>query len=108
MAVFGLGAVGFGALFAAKGLGIETIIAVDLIPARLELALALGATHVFQGSDPDIVAAIKAVTPHNAGPMFAVEATGNMRVLRTAHAALSNRGHLLRCVHALGVWKVFS
>jgi len=49
--VFGLGAVGLAGLMAAKALGCDPIIAVDLNPARLELARGLGATHTFDPAD---------------------------------------------------------
>ncbi|KAM0747507.1 alcohol dehydrogenase [Meredithblackwellia eburnea MCA 4105] len=97
IAVFGIGAVGMGAVFAAAYLGVETIIVVDLVPERLELAKKLGATHSVNGKDSDVVAQIKKLTPYNAGAAYAVEATGNVRVLKTAHDALANRGHLLSC-----------
>lgn len=96
IAVFGLGAVGIGAIFAAKYLGVETIIAVDIVPSRLELAKTLGATHAISGKDKDVAEQIKALTPYNAGSTYAVEATGNTLVLKTAHTALANRGHLVR------------
>lgn len=44
--IFGLGAVGFGAVAAAKQAGCRRIIAVDRIPERLELARKFGATEV--------------------------------------------------------------
>ncbi|KAL8290412.1 hypothetical protein RQP46_002670 [Phenoliferia psychrophenolica] len=97
IAVYGLGAVGMGAIFAAKALGLTTIVAVDIVPSRLALALSLGATHAINGMDKDQVEQIKALTPYNAGTTFAVEATGNVRVLKTAHTALANRGHLVSC-----------
>lgn len=45
-AVFGAGAVGLSAVLAARLAGAETIVAVDRVPARLELAKEFGATHV--------------------------------------------------------------
>jgi len=47
IAVFGLGGVGLGGIMAAKTAGCDPIIAVDLNPARLEVAKELGATHTF-------------------------------------------------------------
>lgn len=44
--IFGLGAVGFGAIAAAKQAGCRRIIAVDRISDRLELARKFGATEV--------------------------------------------------------------
>jgi len=44
IAIFGAGAVGLSAVMAAKIVGATRIIAVDVVPSRLELALELGAT----------------------------------------------------------------
>lgn len=112
--MYGLGAVGIGAMLAAKYLGVQTsaalllpppcphltskstVICVDIVPSRLELALSLGATHTINGRDSDVAAQIKALTPFNAGSMYGVEATGSVAVLKSAHDALANRGHLVR------------
>jgi len=48
--VMGLGGVGLGALMAAKVAGCKTIIAVDRVESRLELARELGATHTLNTS----------------------------------------------------------
>lgn len=98
VSIFGVGAVGIGALFAASSLNVGNIIVVDIVPSRLELAKSLGATHVINGMDKDVVAQIKALTKWGSGTNYAVEATGNVGVLKTAYAALANRGHILRCV----------
>ena len=50
--IFGTGAVGLAAVMAAKLAGADPIIAVDINIERLSLALRLGATHTFNGSDP--------------------------------------------------------
>lgn len=43
------------------------------------------------------MAKIRAVCKGGAGVAHAVEATGNTRVLKSAYAALSNRGFLVSC-----------
>lgn len=96
IAIFGIGAVGIGALFASAYLGIKTIIVVDIVPSRLELARSLGATHCVNGKDKDVVKQIKALTAYNSGTNYGIEATGNVHVLKTAYAALANLGHLVR------------
>ncbi|ORY75306.1 S-glutathione dehydrogenase [Leucosporidium creatinivorum] len=95
--ITGLGAVGFGALFAAAHLKLETIVVVDIVPSRLELAKSLGATHAFNGMDKDVVEQVKAVTKYGGGVNYAVECTGNVRVLKTAYDATANRGHVVSC-----------
>jgi Zn-dependent alcohol dehydrogenase len=49
--VAGLGAVGFGAIMAAQLVGCKTIIAIDQIDSRLELARQIGATEVLTTAD---------------------------------------------------------
>jgi len=61
-AVVGLGGVGFSSLLAAVAAGAREVVAVDRLPAKLELARELGATHVFDARDPDVVATVKAAT----------------------------------------------
>ncbi len=53
IAVFGVGAVGLSAVMAAVVKGCTTIIAVDLLEERLELAKRLGATHTIDASETD-------------------------------------------------------
>ncbi len=45
IAVFGLGTVGMSAIMAAKICGCKTIIGIDVVPQKLDLAKELGATH---------------------------------------------------------------
>lgn len=44
-AILGMGAVGLAALLAAKAQGVENVIAVDIVDAKLDLAKSLGASH---------------------------------------------------------------
>ncbi len=91
IAVFGAGAVGLSAVLAAQVAGASTIIAVDVVPARLELAKSLGATHIVNSSSDNPVQVIRELT--GAGVDFSVEATGRPEVLRNAVDALRSRGH---------------
>ncbi|CEQ39781.1 SPOSA6832_01339, partial [Sporobolomyces salmonicolor] len=97
ISIIGVGAVGCAALFAAVYLGIKTIVVVDLVDKRLELAKSFGATHTFNAKDPEIVKKIKALTPYNMGTEYSVECTGNKAAIMTAWEALANRGHLVSC-----------
>jgi aryl-alcohol dehydrogenase len=74
IAIFGCGAVGLSALMAAKIVGCETIIAVDIHQNRLELAKELGATYVLNSKELDVVKEIHSIT--GGGVDYAVEATG--------------------------------
>ena len=53
-----VGGVGLSALLGSVAVGAGRIVAVDTSPAKLELARTLGATDVFDATDPSCVAAI--------------------------------------------------
>ncbi|MGH8384251.1 MAG: NAD(P)-dependent alcohol dehydrogenase [Pseudomonas sp.] len=89
-AAFGSGAVGLSAVLAAKVAGATVIIAVDVVPSRLKLALELGATHVVNSKDEDPVEAIRGIT--GGGVDFALESTGIPAVLRQSVDALGGLG----------------
>jgi S-(hydroxymethyl)glutathione dehydrogenase/alcohol dehydrogenase len=91
--VFGLGGVGLSALLAAKALGAAPIIAVDVVPEKLELARTLGATHVFDARSADVIAEVRALTGGK-GVDYAVEATGNSIAMETAHEVVRTGGGL--------------
>ena len=87
--VFGVGSVGLAAVMAAQCTGATTIVAVDLQPARLELALELGATHAVDARE-DPIAAVKEICGGLAN--FSLECTGNVDVLRLAADSVGMRG----------------
>lgn len=89
-AAFGAGAVGLSAVMAAVASGATTVIAVDVVPSRLELAMEIGATHVVNSQEEDPVERILELT--NGGVDFAVESTGIASVMAQAVAALRPRG----------------
>ncbi|OTG80328.1 NAD(P)-dependent alcohol dehydrogenase [Acinetobacter sp. ANC 4648] len=89
---FGAGAVGLSALLAAKICGATTIIAVDIVESRLELAKELGATHVINSKNVDSVQAIKDIT--EGGVAFALESTGRPEILKQGIDALGILGKL--------------
>ena len=82
LAVFGTGGVGLSAVMAGVIAGCTTIVGVDIKPKRLELALELGATHVVDASQRDVVAEIQRIS--GLGVDFALETTGSVEVLRQA------------------------
>lgn len=89
LGVFGAGAVGLSAVMASKLAGASTIVAVDVIPRRLELARELGATHTFDGSDPDVAEQVAAVS---GGLDFALDTTAVPAVVDTAVRSLGIGG----------------
>lgn len=62
IAILGTGGVGLSAVMAARLVGAKRIIAVDINPARLDLARELGATDVIAADTPDVAQQIRAVT----------------------------------------------
>ena len=65
VAIFGVGGVGLSAVVAAKTLGANPIIAIDLDDEKLAFAKEFGATHTINAGATDPVAAIKALTTHS-------------------------------------------
>ena len=77
LVIAGTGAVGLSGLMAAAAAGVGTIIAVDVVPERLELARELGATHAIDGRDEDQVDQIRQITGgHGASHAFDTTAVG--------------------------------
>lgn len=90
VAVFGLGGVGLSAILGARVAGATPIIAVDRLPAKLELARQCGATHVVDASQCDPVASVRELT--NGGAETAIEAVGHEQVIAQAYAATRRGG----------------
>ena len=90
MAVFGVGGVGLNAIQGGTLVGAHPIIAVDVVKARLDDAVALGATHGVDASREDPAAAIKAITRRGADYTFA--AVGNARAMSQSIDALAPGG----------------
>lgn len=88
--VFGAGSVGLSALMAAAAVGCGTIIAVDVMDSRLELAKELGATHTINARNVNVPEEIKKILPK--GLNYAVETAGAPGVLRSAVDSLGIRG----------------
>ena len=89
-AVTGAGAVGLSAVMAAQVAGATTIIAVDVVPSRLELARELGATHTINGAEQDAVDEIRRIT--GTGVDHALDTTGLPALIRQGVDALRQRG----------------
>ena len=89
-AAYGAGAVGLSAVMAARVAGATTIIAIDVVPSRLELARELGATHTINSREVDVIEAVRAITA--GGVDFALESTGRTEVLEQGIEALGGLG----------------
>ncbi len=90
IAVFGTGAVGLAAVMAARIAGCTTIIGIDVVPSRLEVARELGATHTVDVTSRDAVEAITAITGYGAD--FSLETTGSPLVFREALECIAPTG----------------
>jgi Zn-dependent alcohol dehydrogenase len=91
VAVVGCGGVGLSAVLGAAAAGAGTIVAVDPVPARLDLARELGATDgvVWAGSAEATAAAVADVSA--GGVDYAIEASGRPEAMLAAF--LSTRAH---------------
>jgi 2-desacetyl-2-hydroxyethyl bacteriochlorophyllide A dehydrogenase len=94
VAIFGAGPIGLGATIAFKSLGVSHVVVADLIPARLEKALKVGADAVIDSGEHDVAARLLEL--HGEGPsMFGgkadtdiyFDAAGAPAVIETALAA---------------------
>lgn len=91
--IFGLGAVGFASLMAAKIAGCKNIIAVSGTEWKNKLDLELGATHIVSRRETsDIAGEIKKIAPRGANVI--AECTGRTSMTSEAH----------KCVSANGAW----
>jgi aryl-alcohol dehydrogenase len=89
--VFGAGAVGLSAIMGLGLTGVAQIIAVDIHPARLELARILGATDTVNARTGDVAEQIAKLTG-GAGVEGTIETSGNVGALGNAVTALASAG----------------
>jgi aryl-alcohol dehydrogenase len=91
IAVFGAGAVGMSAVMAARIVGCATIVAIDVIRERLELARELGATHTINANESEnVVEEVQGIT--SGGADYTLETSAVPAVLRQAVEALAPTG----------------
>lgn len=95
VAIIGLGGVGLAALLGAHAAGARQIVAIDRLDDKLERAYALGATHVFNADDPDLVAQVKAAT--HGGVEYAIEAASSVDALEMAYRITRRGGTTVTC-----------
>ena len=94
VAVVGIGGVGVNALQAAAVAGAQTIVAVDIDPAKAETACLFGATHVIDGRAPDAAGQVRALTGGR-GVDRTVECTGHPAAMRLAYEATRPAGRIV-------------
>lgn len=88
LAVFGVGGVGIAALLGAVLKGCYPIIAIDRVPAKLELARQLGATHSLLGDE--VESQLAGLVP--GGLDFAIEASGSPALMELALKSVRQQG----------------
>jgi aryl-alcohol dehydrogenase len=92
LVVFGAGAVGLSAVMAAVATGVGTVIAVDPVASRRELANELGAAVALDPAGEDVVGAVRELT--GGGATHAIDTTAKGAVINQAVEALAARGTL--------------
>ena len=95
VAVLGLGGVGLSGVLGARLAGAETIIAIDREPARLEVALSVGATHAICARDADCVQQVRELT--GGGVDYAFELSGGADAMSTAYGVVQYGGTVVIC-----------
>ncbi|KOF14383.1 hypothetical protein AC244_27495 [Ensifer adhaerens] len=93
VAVVGCGGVGLNIVQGARIAGAQTIVAVDRSSENLELARRLGATHLVNSEEGDVIANVQAIT--DGGVDFAFEAVGRRVTIALAMALLARGGRLV-------------
>ena len=91
--IVGVGAVGLGAIMAARNSGVTRIIAADVHDNRLELARELGATHTINSRATDLIDGVRNIT--GATVDFAFDCTGVIPVIETLAETIGMLGTLV-------------
>lgn len=90
IAIFGTGSVGLAAVMAARLAGCARIVAIDINPERLALALEFGATHALDAREGDVVARLRGIVPR--GLDYAFENAGQVQTFNDAIECLARKG----------------
>jgi aryl-alcohol dehydrogenase len=93
LVVYGAGAVGMAAIMAARVARVRTIVAVDVVDERLQLARELGAKHTINPRQVDGAAALADIA--KTGVDYAIDTTGNAAVVEGMLQSLAHRGHAI-------------
>jgi len=90
VAVIGAGGVGLNCIQGAAIAGAGKVIAVDMLPSKLELAKSFGATHTVDASKGDAVAQVQEIT--GGGAHYSFEAIGLKQTAEQAFGMIRNGG----------------
>jgi Zn-dependent alcohol dehydrogenase len=97
LVVIGAGGVGLSAVMGANLIGASPVVAVDVDPAKLELARRFGATEVIDARNEDVIDRVLALS--DGGAPWVIEAVGRPETLRQGISCLAAGGSLV----ALGI-----
>ncbi len=87
-AILGIGAVGVAAMLGAKAEGVETLIAVDMLQSKLDVATSFGASHTINTTEEqDLTAALQAI-----GVDKIIDTTGVSALIEQGIKALNHAG----------------
>lgn len=92
VAVWGIGGIGLPALMAAVARGCKTVVAVDVVQSKLDLATELGATHTLLASGDDTIDEVRELS--GGGVDFAFEASSRADVIERAFLSVRVGGGL--------------
>src|SRR5215218_10262724 len=93
LAVFGTGGVGLAAVMGAALTGAHPVIAIDVDPVKLELARRVGATHVVDASEEDVVDRVLQLA--DGGVPWKIDAVGRPETMRQGIECLRPAGTLV-------------
>jgi Zn-dependent alcohol dehydrogenase len=91
VAVWGCGGIGLNAIQMAAIMGASKVIAVDVLPQKLEWSREFGATHLVNASQEDPVARIQEICGEG-GADYAIEAVGTQKTMEQAFEAIHRGG----------------
>jgi S-(hydroxymethyl)glutathione dehydrogenase/alcohol dehydrogenase len=92
--IFGVGGVGSALVKAAKTVGANPIIAVDVVPYKLQMALSYGASHVINGKKTDVRQMVAQITG-SMGIDIAIDTTGINAIRELAYSITSPQGRTI-------------
>jgi len=92
--IFGVGCIGLCSLLSSKARGASTIIAVDVLGKRLEKAKELGATHVINAREVNVIEEIMKITDGK-GAHVVLETAGNVITVQQTVDAVKRGGTIV-------------
>jgi threonine 3-dehydrogenase len=90
--ITGVGVIGLMAVAIAKTAGARQVIAVDIEPRHLDLAMTMGVDHVLDAKDPEWWHEARVLTPKAQGPEVWLEMSGSASAIDLGFKALRNGG----------------